>query len=220
MQETQTQTGTTEEFAGIPELVLLELPNGGVTGVVMREMRASFHVTFAGKFAEPDEVERGIEILRRLDQNDMYGTWKKETDIDAASLDEAIASSPESPVGQKFVSLYRGNEWLWGIWNNPNHPKRSEALRHLAGVDLQSVADFPIPVIRRSRPHKRARSILGPATRCLRSLACRRFLHASSADAASTRTTAAAARRSSLPTAAKLCPLGSKWRRSTRHITR
>ncbi|MBB4517258.1 hypothetical protein [Paraburkholderia fungorum] len=142
MQETNTPTSAPEEFVGYPELVLRELPDGRVTGVAMREMRSSFHVTFAGKFAEPEEVERGIEILRRLGQNDTYGTWKKELDIDSASLDDAIASSPESSVGQKFVFLYRGNEWVWGIWNNPDHPKRSEGLKHLAGVDLHSVADF------------------------------------------------------------------------------
>ncbi|QWE98134.1 MULTISPECIES: hypothetical protein [unclassified Cupriavidus] len=137
MQETQALSGVEEAFAGIPELVLLELPNGGVTGVVMREMRSSSHVMFAGKFAELDEVERGIEILRRLDQNETYGTWRMESSIDAASLDEAITSSSESSAGQKFVSVYRGNEWLWGIWSNPSHPNR-----HLTGLTLESVADF------------------------------------------------------------------------------
>lgn len=142
MQESNTARSVPEEFPGYPELVLRELPDGCVTGVAMREMRSSFHVTFAGNFVEPEEVERGIQILRTLDQNEAYGSWKKELDVDAASLDDAIASSPESSVGQKFVFLYRGNEWLWGIWNNPDHPKRSGALKDLAGVDLRSVADF------------------------------------------------------------------------------
>lgn len=142
MQESNTASSAPEEFPGYPELVLRELPDGRVTGVAMREMRSSFHVTFAGKFVEPEEVERGIQILRTLDQNEAYGSWKKELDIDAATLGDAIASSPESSVGQKFVFLYRGNEWLWGIWNNPDHPKRSGVLKDLAGVDLRSVADF------------------------------------------------------------------------------
>ncbi|CAB3754232.1 hypothetical protein [Paraburkholderia humisilvae] len=142
MQETDTRTNDPEEFHGHPELVLRELPDGRVTGVAVREMRSSFHVSFAGKFVEPEEAASGIDSLRRLDRNDTYGSWKKESDIDAGSLDEAIALSPESSVGQKFVFVYRVNEWMWGIWNNPDHPKRSEALKHLAGLELRSVADF------------------------------------------------------------------------------
>jgi hypothetical protein len=142
MNEVNSPTHTPEPLSGHPELVLRELPDGRVTGVVMREMRSSFHVNFAGEFVEPDEVERGIEVLRRLGRNDTYGTWKKESDIDAASLDEALVSSPESAAGQTFVFLYRGNEWIWGIWNNPDHPKRSSALNHLTGLQLHSVADF------------------------------------------------------------------------------
>jgi hypothetical protein len=142
MQENNASTANVEEFAGHPELVLIERPDRRVTGVTVREMRSSYHVAFADQFAEPEEVEKGIKTLRGLVANEQYGTWRKDADIDAASLDEAIASSSESPVGQKFVFLYRGNEWVWGIWNNPDHPKRSEALKHLGGLDLHSVADF------------------------------------------------------------------------------
>jgi len=142
MSEAATHASGQDEFPGIPELVLHESSDGSVTGVAVREMRSSYHATFAGKFAEPLEVEEGIAVLRRLAANDKYGSWKKELDVDATSLEEAIESSPESPSGQKFVLLYRGNEWLWGIWNRPNHPNRSEALKDMAGVDLRSVADF------------------------------------------------------------------------------
>lgn len=139
MEETDLQTGASKEFPGYPELVLRETPDGRVRGVAMREMRSSYHVRFAGEFVEPEDVDRGIELLRRLAQNDSYGTWKKEADVDAATLDEAIASTPESSVGQKFVLVYRENEWLWGIWNNPEHPTRVPSL---AGLRLSSVADF------------------------------------------------------------------------------
>lgn len=132
-------TKHTEDHRRMPTLVLRELPDGQVTGVVMWETRSSYQVRFAGDFVEPEEVERGLEILRRLEPDTNFGTWKKAANIDAASLDDAIASAPETQHGQKYVVPYRDHEWLWDIWNNPSHPGRVPAV---AGLHLTSIADF------------------------------------------------------------------------------
>jgi hypothetical protein len=121
----------------LPQLVLLELPDGSVTGAVMHELRSSYHIRFAGQFVEPDEVLRGLAILRRLNAGEEYGTWRKHSNIDAISLEEAIASSPETKHGQKYVFVYRNGEWMWDIWNNPTIPGKVNY-----GLDLHSIADF------------------------------------------------------------------------------
>jgi hypothetical protein len=136
------RAGAAQEDVGIPELVLIERQDGSVAGAVVHEMRSGYHVTFADQFAEPDEVERGIRILNALDAGEQYGTWVMARGITAASLDTAIANSPETSAGQKFVFLYRNNEWLWGIWNNPDHPDRQDVSEHVRGLRLMSVADF------------------------------------------------------------------------------
>lgn len=132
-----------QQSAGIPELVLQEHQDGTVQGVLMWELRSSSHVAFASKYVEPDEVAKGIAILRCLEPGESYGNWRKGADVAAASLEEAIASTPETNAGQKFVCLYRGDEWRWGIWTNPDrYPSSAGNTDSLLGVNLRSVADF------------------------------------------------------------------------------
>lgn len=154
MQETTGSVSHQEECFGHPGLVLFEQPNGAVSGVVMREMKCFTHVDFADGYPEPLDAERGVEILRRMAPGDPYSTWQKESNIDAASLADAIASTPESSVGHKDVFVYRGNEWLWGIWKNPARSK-CRADTFPAGVELTSVADLHGTRVSREKRAKR-----------------------------------------------------------------
>ncbi|WP_321967095.1 hypothetical protein [Burkholderia cepacia] len=134
----------------IPEIVLLEAADGSVTGVVMRETRYSTHVKFAGGYVEPSEVRAGIAHLRDLGPTSMFRDWAKERNIDASTIDEALLNSPESAHGQKFVLVYRDNEWLWGIWNNPNKGGPLAGSFHLT-----SVCDFHGTRASRAKREKR-----------------------------------------------------------------
>jgi hypothetical protein len=128
-----------EAHYNFPAVILRELPDGKVTGVLMREARAGhLHEKFASKYAEPEEVE---EVLARLaampvDARFML-RWHKEGDVIADSLDAAMKATPQSPQGQKYALVYRDNEWWFGIWNDPNKDSP------LAGsFILTSLADF------------------------------------------------------------------------------
>lgn len=120
-----------------PTLVLHELANGRVAGVLMRNAQVGRTMEkIADAFVEPAEVDRIIGDLRFLKPNSRYMSWYKDSNLDAASLDEAVASTPETDVGQKEVLIYREGEWLWGLWNNPAKHENAESLH------LSSVADF------------------------------------------------------------------------------
>jgi len=122
-----------------PTLVLLELPDGAMTGVVMRDPHSGRVVErIAEAFAEPGEARIIVDRLRGLSEEDRYLSWYKEANIDAPSLEAAIASSPETEQGQKNLLLYRDNEWLETIWTNPltwGHPGAGE-------LHWTSVPDF------------------------------------------------------------------------------
>lgn len=120
-----------------PTLVLHEVAGGKVSGVLMRNAQVGRTMeNIADAFVEPDEVDKIIGNLRYLKPHERYMSWYKESNIDAASLDEAVAATPETDVGQKEVLIYREGEWLWGLWNNPAKHERAEALH------ISSVADF------------------------------------------------------------------------------
>jgi hypothetical protein len=120
-----------------PTLVLIELPGGVVTGVLMRDPHTGRTIEkIAEASAEPDEADTTLSIMRALPVNSKYMSWYKDSNIDAPSLDDAIAMTPETVRGQKALLLYRDAEWLTGLWNNPDkHPSSS-------GPCLSSVADF------------------------------------------------------------------------------
>src|SRR6185437_925447 len=138
-----------------PTLVLLESDGGRVTGALMRNPHC-YSVTprLAGAYAEPHEVEALIEILARLDTDDLFMGWYKDYNITAESLDAAIAMAPETDAGQKAVLLYRSSEWLFGHWHNPT---KSNPLT----MELTSVADFHGTRVSASK--RKARSNIEPA---------------------------------------------------------
>lgn len=120
-----------------PLLILRELANGRVAGVLMREGSfGSAEARFAAEYAEPDEAKQVLVELDSLSADECFlGTWYKECNIAADSLAAAIAATPETEHGQKHVLLYSGVEWLSGLWNNPSKP-------HAMPISLNSVADF------------------------------------------------------------------------------
>lgn len=120
-----------------PSLILVERTDGSVTGVLMRnshEGRAMEKI--ADGFVEPHEVELIICELRAMPLDQKYYAWYKDSNVDADSLADALIATSESAARQKEVMVYRGAEWLWGIWNNP------EKYPDSAGLHLSSVADF------------------------------------------------------------------------------
>lgn len=120
-----------------PTLVLSEYADGSVKGVLVRQARSYTYVGFTSDFVEPEEVEAGLKMLADLAPSQKYCGWFKDSCVSAESLEAAISMTAESPGGQKFVVLYRGMEWLSGIWNSP----QKDSL--LAGTfKLTSVADF------------------------------------------------------------------------------
>ncbi len=119
-----------------PTLILFEFVNGRVLGVLMRDSHcAQPDVHLADVAAEPMEACRAILKFRRLVPDELFMGWYKECNIEADSLDAAIAAAPETENGQKGILIYRDAEWLNGIWNSP--------MKHQhCGLSLSSVADF------------------------------------------------------------------------------
>lgn len=129
-----TAKASTNDF---PLLVLRELADGKVTGVLMRNSHTGRTAEkVADAYVEHDEVTHILGELRYMPRNNRYFSWYKDSNIDAPSLEAAIAATPETDAQQKEILLYRGDEWLYGIWNNPEKKRFTEDLR------LSSVADF------------------------------------------------------------------------------
>lgn len=128
-----TAKASTDDF---PTLVLLELPGGAVTGVLMRDPHTGRTLEKIADAAEPEEAVDVIRRLRALPSDAKHLSWYKDSNIDAASLDEAIAATPGTEMGQKAVMLYRGFEWFEGLWSDP------KTSQYGGGLHLQSVADF------------------------------------------------------------------------------
>lgn len=126
----------TTHIGGLPTLLVMEGEDGSVAGVVVRGLMPNrAEVQIADATPEPHDARSYIDALRALQENTEIEGGYKETSIDAASLTEAIETSPESTTGQKFVLVYRQDEWLHGLWNNPlNH-------RDASPMQLASVAD-------------------------------------------------------------------------------
>jgi hypothetical protein len=125
-----------DSFNDFPVMVLLESPDGGVTGALMRDPHCdNVSAKLANAYAEPLEVVGLIEKLISLQQSEQFLGWYKDCSLAAESLDAAIASTPESEAGQKRVLIYRGVEWLDGLWNNPIKPDAYP-------MTLSSLADF------------------------------------------------------------------------------
>lgn len=122
----------------LPTLILREnAENKSVTGVLMRNAcMANPSRSIGNSSAEAVEAARFIEQLRDLNVDDVwFRTLYKESKVDAQSLGAAITHTPESASGQKYVYLYRDNEWFFGIWNNPNKLKSYPFI-------LNSIADY------------------------------------------------------------------------------
>ena len=129
-----------EEINNFPVLVLHELVDGLVTGVLMRDSQSSNTIRkFADAVAENWEVRLGIEELMLMPQGAKWDGWYKESNIDPMPLDEAISMAPQTLGGQKGVVVYRSNEWLSGTWEASQG--QSEELAS-AKLDLRSVADL------------------------------------------------------------------------------
>lgn len=142
------------DFDDFPTLVLREHDDGSVCGVLMRDSHCSnTTVRMSNHFAEPHEVDDLLEDLMELAKNerfeDLLNSWYKDCNIEASSLETAIAMTPQTKTGQKIVLIYRSNEWLSGIWNNPSKPNAYP-------MHLTSVADFY--GIRVSRAKRKTRS--------------------------------------------------------------
>lgn len=120
-----------------PTLVLHQLPDGSVSGALMRDPKSGqTQQKVAGRYVEPNEVAGFILDLRLLARNERYGPWFKDRNIDSSDLEELAAAMPETDAGQKSVLIYRDAEWLSGLWNNPSRGGFSP------GLHLSSVADF------------------------------------------------------------------------------
>lgn len=126
-----------DSFDNFPVLVLLEKEDGSVVGVLMRDSHSSGNIEarLANAYAEPHEVDELIEELKALAADEQFLGWYKESNIVADSLDAAVALTPETDAGQKHLLVYRENEWLHGLWNNPAKPDAFP-------MQLSSVADF------------------------------------------------------------------------------
>jgi hypothetical protein len=127
-----------EDCNDFPLLVVRERADGSVTGSLMRDPHyRDISQRVANRWCEPFEVEELIAQVRDLNEGERLIAMYKESNVEAGSLELAIAQTPETEHGQKEVLVYRDNEWLWGIWNNP--AKTSWASDELR---LMSVADF------------------------------------------------------------------------------
>jgi hypothetical protein len=128
-----TAKSSTDDF---PTLVLIERPGGGVTGALMRDPHTGRTLVRIAEAAEPGEAEATIALLRALPVDAKHLTWYKDSNIDALSVADAVAQTPETEYGQKALLVYRDAEWLSGLWNNPAKGKSGSEL------NLHSVADF------------------------------------------------------------------------------
>ncbi len=140
-----------DSYSNWPVLVLSEREDKSVYGVVMRSPQLeSAALRFASLYCEPEEVDLILDLLMLMPADEAFLGWFKESEVAADELEAALASAPQTDAGQKFVLLYRADEWLSGIWN----ADRPDTER----IDLTSLADFHgIPV---SQAKKRRRADL------------------------------------------------------------
>ncbi|MBV7541999.1 hypothetical protein [Acidovorax sp. sic0104] len=122
----------------MPVLILRERADLVVEGVLMREPVHGSHAELANRYPEEDAVCALLTELASMGQHDSFLRWYKEANIAACSLDTACVQAPESPQGQKFVIVYRGGEWWFGIWNNPAKIHWAQGKE----LSLSSIADF------------------------------------------------------------------------------
>jgi hypothetical protein len=127
-----------ESSENFPTLVLVERGDGTVTGAVVRDPHtACFDYALADLYVEPAEIAELLESLASLETDEKWLSVYKESDVAAPSLQAALEASPETEHGQKMVLLYRGDEWLSTIWNNP------ETSRHpTQELKFLSLSDF------------------------------------------------------------------------------
>lgn len=103
-----------------PTIVAVERADGSVAGAVMRDPHVSnSEFRIADGYAEPAEASALIERLRSADQYTLVEGLYKDSDIDAPSILEAVSTAPKTVHGQAMVILYREDEWLKGLWNDP-----------------------------------------------------------------------------------------------------
>lgn len=139
----------------MPVLILLEKADGTVEGVLMREVgHYGSHSMLANAYPEPEQAQAVLSQLAVLEPFAPFMRWYKESNISAVSLDAACAQTPESAGGQKEVIVYRGDEWLFGIWNNPDK-RATWATWPQPAMSLSSIADFHGSRVSKSKLAKR-----------------------------------------------------------------
>ena len=143
-----------DSLSNWPVLVLSERDDKSVYGVVMRSPNLESNaLRFASLYCDPEEVGLILDLLMLMQPDDAFLGWFKESEIAASDLEQALAATPQTDAGQKFVLLYRTDEWLSGIWN-ADRPI-------VERINLTSLADFHgIPV---SLAKKRRRADLEQA---------------------------------------------------------
>lgn len=124
-------------FDNFPLLVLCEDETGKVDGLLMRDAHCcNVEGRLANAYVEPDEVRSLFaEVTSRPANEEILPGLYTDYSFKADSIDDALALTPETDGGQKNVLLYRGAEWLSGLWNNPAKPNAFP-------MELMSVADF------------------------------------------------------------------------------
>lgn len=137
-----------------PVLVLCEREDKCVYGVVMRAPNLESNaLRFASLYCDPEEVDLILDLLMLMPADEAFLGWFKDSEIAAGDLDTALSTTPQTDAGQKFVLLYREDEWLSGIWN-ADRPVGNR-------INLTSLADFHgIPI---SQAKKRRRADLEQA---------------------------------------------------------
>lgn len=122
-----------------PTLVLMEHPDDRVSGVLMSDSHTAHSEGQLAKVAfEPEEVSALLAQMQAEPEHTRRWGLYKVSNIEAASIEAALAASPSTVVGQKHVILYRGSEWLHGFWNDPAKMKEGED----RALNLSSIADF------------------------------------------------------------------------------
>ncbi len=136
-----------DSYSNWPVLVLYEREDKSVYGVVMRSPQLESNaMRFASLYCDPEEVGLILDLLMLMQPDDAFLGWFKESEIAAGDLEEALKATPQTDSGQKFVLLYRVDEWLSGIWN-ADRPAGER-------INLTSLADFhglPVSLMKKRR---------------------------------------------------------------------
>ena len=97
-------------------LVARELEDGRIEGALLYGKYVSHNErAFVDAYVEPEDAERIVQTLRALPSGAKEETFHKLRNIDAMNWEDAWALIPPSQPGQRFVRVYRDNEWMGGM---------------------------------------------------------------------------------------------------------